>query len=115
MLVPAAEILDDGRVVAVLQIGVQDLSVAGDAAAVQLAQHDIERHEAGILLVESAGLPGFGRDRNHSRPHIGMRYADVPGRVAALHVAGEKHAVAIDGKPPAGVADAAQHDGVLAG
>ncbi len=44
-----------------------------------------------------------------------MRHADVPGRVAALRMAGEKHAVGIDGKPPAGVADAAQHHGVFAG
>ena len=44
-----------------------------------------------------------------------MRQAHVPGRVAADRMAGEKHAVGIDRKPPAGIAQAGQHGGVFAG
>ena len=44
-----------------------------------------------------------------------MRKPHVPGRVAAHGVAAEEHAVGIDGEAAAGVAVAAQHEGVLAG
>ena len=44
-----------------------------------------------------------------------MRKRDVPRRVAADAVAREEHAVGIDRKPPAGVAERAQHGIVLAG
>ncbi len=115
VLVPSAKILHDGRVVSVLEIAVDDGGVVGDAVAVQLAQHDVERHVAGVVAVEDAGVPRFGRDGDHARPEIGMREADVPGSIAALGMAVEKYAVGIDGKPPAGVAEAAQHHGMLAG
>ena len=44
-----------------------------------------------------------------------MRQPQVPGRVAADRMARQKDAVGVDRKPPAGVAQADQHGGMLAG
>ena len=44
-----------------------------------------------------------------------MGQGDVPGRVAADGVPAEEHPVGVHGEAPAGVAEAAEHDGVFVG
>ena len=87
--------------------------IARDLVAVHLAFDDIQRDELAFFPIVLHVLVGHGHDRDHAGPQVGVRQADVPGRVAADGMPGEKHAIGIDGKAPAGVAQRVQHGQVL--
>ena len=115
IVVAAALVLDHRGVVAAFQVAVQIEGVFGEFRAVQFAENHVKRHVLGVFPIEGAIAVGLGRDGNHACPKIGMGQADVPRRVAAHRMAGQIHAIGVDGEPPAGVAQPVQHGGVFAG
>ena len=115
VLVAAAAILDIGGVEALGEVAVEIGGVALHGGPVEFSSDCVDRQRSGVGPVVGDVAARRGADHHEARPEIGVRKRDIPGGVAAQRVAGEKHAIGVDRKPPDRLPKRCQYGVVLAG